>query len=244
MSNIMVAQSDAGLLKRITQVLVDGHLNVDPVADGPTLLKKVEAAKPDLLLLDISLPKLGWKEILKSLHDRGDHIPVVMVANREQADALSTAVRGGELLFDHVTKPLDQTDLLLRVRRALEKTRPRVSLQVPLAELHDRESGRIDAKQVAEYLGVSLKPLAKALDVSYATAHKTPHAPALQKNLRPIKRSLELISRMTRGRQDARAWLNNPHPDLGDQTPLEVILSGRAGALVTLLENAMAGIPS
>jgi DNA-binding response OmpR family regulator len=241
-SNVIVAQSNAGLLKQITQVLAKDHLNVDSVADGPALLKKVEMAKPDLLLLDFSWP--FWKETLKSLHDRGDHIPVVMVGNSEQARTLNTAVLGGELLFDHVTKPLDQTDLLVRVRRVLERTKPRLSLQVPLGELHDRESGRIDAKEVADYLGVSLKPLAKALDVSYATAHKTPAAPALQKNLRPIKRSLELISRMTRSRQDARAWLNNPHPDLGDETPLEVILSGRAGALVTLLENAMAGIPS
>jgi uncharacterized protein (DUF2384 family) len=42
----------------------------------------------------------------------------------------------------------------------------------------------------------------------------------------------------------ARAWLNSPHPDLGEKTPLEVILGGQADAVVTLLENAIAGLPS
>ena len=41
-----------------------------------------------------------------------------------------------------------------------------------------------------------------------------------------------------------RAWLNSPHPDLGMRTPIEVILNGRVGALSTILENALAGIPT
>jgi len=115
---------------------------------------------------------------------------------------------------------------------------------VPHQELHDPKTGRIDAKRVAEFLGISLAKLAEALEANYPTVHKTPAAPGLQKGLRPIKWSIELMSRVTRSPADARAWLNNSHPDLGGRTPMDVILSGRAGALVTLLENALAGIPS
>ena len=66
----------------------------------------------------------------------------------------------------------------------------------------------------------------------------------LQKGLGPIKRSLALISRATRNRREARAWLNSPHPDLGERTPFDVMLGGQADAVVTLLENAIAGLPS
>lgn len=45
-------------------------------------------------------------------------------------------------------------------------------------------------------------------------------------------------------KRTARAWLNSPHPDLGEETPLEVMLSGHADAVVGLLENAIAGLPS
>jgi len=118
------------------------------------------------------------------------------------------------------------------------------ALPVPLAELHSPVSGRIDASRVAAFLAVALPQIAAAVGASYAAVHKTPDAVSLQKGLGPIKRSLALVSRVTRNRREARAWLNSPHPDLGEKTPLEVMLSGRADAVVTLLENAIAGLPS
>jgi hypothetical protein len=121
---------------------------------------------------------------------------------------------------------------------------PGVLLDVPLTELHNPDSGRIDASRVAEFLGVALPQVAAAVGAGYATVHKTPDASSLQKGLGPIKRSLALLSRATRNRRDARAWLNSPHPDLEEKTPLEVMLSGHADAVVTLLENAIAGLPS
>ena len=123
-------------------------------------------------------------------------------------------------------------------------TRTATMIPVPLAELHDPETGRIDASRVAEFLAVALPQVAAAVGASYAAVHKTPDALSLQKGLGPIKRCLALISRATRSRREARAWLNSPHPDLGERTPLEVMLGGQADAVVTLLENAIAGLPS
>jgi antitoxin Xre/MbcA/ParS-like protein len=119
-----------------------------------------------------------------------------------------------------------------------------VRLDVSLTELHDPRSGRIDASKVADFLGVALPQVAAAVGASYGAVHKTPDAPSLQKGLGPMKRSLTLLSRATRSRRDARAWLNTPHPDLGEKTPLDVILDGHADALVTLLENTVAGLPT
>jgi uncharacterized protein (DUF2384 family) len=117
-------------------------------------------------------------------------------------------------------------------------------LAVPLVELHNPASGRIDASRVATFLAVALQQVAQAVGANYATVHKTPDSPNLQKALGPIKRALTLVSQLTASPRDARAWLNTPHPDLGERTPIEVILSGRADAIVTLLENAIEGLPS
>ena len=117
-------------------------------------------------------------------------------------------------------------------------------LSVPLAELHDPESGRIDASRIAEYFAIPLATVASAIGAKYPSVHKTPDASSLQRDLGPIKRSLELISQATRDKREARMWLNNPHPDLGGKTPLAVILAGHADAIVTLLDNAISGIPS
>ena len=121
--------------------------------------------------------------------------------------------------------------------------RPNAMLHVPLVRVHD-ESGRINAAKVADFMGVTLPQLSQALGASYAAVHKTPDAPSLQAGLGTIKQALALLDRATRSRKEARAWLNSAHPDLDDRTPLEVILSGHADAIVTLLENAIAGRPS
>jgi uncharacterized protein (DUF2384 family) len=115
---------------------------------------------------------------------------------------------------------------------------------VILEELHNPDTGRIDAARVAEYLSVPVSRIASALDAGYRAVHKTPDAASLQDRLAPVKRTLELVSQVTRDRREALAWLNNPHPDLGNETPLRVLLRGHADAVVTLLENALAGLPS
>lgn len=151
---------------------------VESVADGQALLEKLETARPDVVLLDLVMPKLDGLQVIRKIRESGNDVPVVVIAAKNAVKA-------------------------------------------------------------------AIKPqLAGALDVPPATVHKTPSAPGLQKGLQPIKRTVDLLSRATRSPFDARAWLNNPHSDLGGRTPMDVILGGQADAVSTLLENAMAGIPS
>lgn len=118
------------------------------------------------------------------------------------------------------------------------------ALAVPLVELHSAATGRIDAAKVAAYLRVPLPRIASAVGAAYAAAHKTPDASSLQEGLGRFKRVLALLTRATRNRREARAWLNTPHPDLDERTPIDIMLSGRADAVIALLENALAGHPS
>jgi Protein of unknown function (DUF2384) len=118
------------------------------------------------------------------------------------------------------------------------------ALAVILEKLHNPRTGRIDASRVAAFLAVPVARIASALHASTAAVHKTPDASSLQPGLAPVKRALELVTQGTRDKGEALAWLNSSHPDLGGDTPLQVLLSGRADAVVTLLENAFAGLPS
>jgi len=115
---------------------------------------------------------------------------------------------------------------------------------VSLQELHDPETGRLDASQFADYLKVPLKQMAQALGKSYPAVHKTPSAPDLQPSLRSIKRILEILEQVFPTRAAVLAWLNNPHADLGRRTPLEVILEGYPVAVEDMLEAALIGLPS
>ena len=131
------------------------------------------------------------------------------------------------------------TGIQAQLQRLLQKAGP---LQVTLPELHDKKSGRIDVQKVADYMGIALKRLTEALDLNYKAVHRSPSAEALQPTLQPIKRILEILQEFFRKPEAVRVWLRTPHPDLG-QTALEAILEKRSGAVLTILENAAAGVP-
>jgi hypothetical protein len=146
-------------------------------------------------------------------------------------------------------KPVEVDDLLARVQRVLARREPPPAPSPPrfsvrLRELHDAETGRIDASKVAEFIGVPLADLARGMGARYTTVHKTPTSPALQDALAPIKRSLEILDQVVGDRRSVRAWLNSQHPDLGMRTPLQAIVGGHAGALCSVLENAIIGLPT
>lgn len=130
-------------------------------------------------------------------------------------------------------------DLQQQLRSLLEST----SMRLVLPELHDEDTGRVDAQKVADYVGVPLKRLAEGLSLTYKTVHRNPSAQALQGALQPVKRSLDILADFFGPPARVRAWLNTPHPDLDGRTALETILENRAEAVCTILENALAGVP-
>jgi len=117
-------------------------------------------------------------------------------------------------------------------------------LSLPLPELHDPESGRIDARRIADYLHIPLVQLAPTLGRKYTTLHKTPDALAVQPDLASIKRTLEILAQVFGSPGTVRAWLNSRHPDLGGRTALSVILEGHAPIVEQMLEDAVVGQPA
>ena len=100
------------------------------------------------------------------------------------------------------------------------------SLRVILPELH-LSNGRIDAKNLASFLGIRLAKLCSGLELTYGTVHKNPDSEAIQPALRPVKRILEILYDYFRAPEVIRAWLNSVHPDLG-MSPLDAILANKA----------------
>jgi hypothetical protein len=55
---------------------------------------------------------------------------------------------------------------------------------------------------------------------------------------------MELLFELFARPESVRIWINTPHPDLGGRTALDTILTRNSRAVITILENALAGIPS
>jgi len=112
------------------------------------------------------------------------------------------------------------------------------------ADLHDPKSGRLDARRIAAYLRISLSSLAAAAGRSIAGVHKSPAADSLQQPLAPVALTISLLSEILESKEQVRTWLHSPHPDLGNQIPMRLILDGNAIAVADMLAAAMAGQPS
>ena len=106
------------------------------------------------------------------------------------------------------------------------------------------DSGRLDARRIAEYLDVPLRDVAAAIRRNYTTVHKKPDAASLQLGLQPFWRIASALEKLLPRAADARKWLNQPHPALGERAPLAVMLEGHPGAVQAILTGALEGEPA
>jgi len=88
--------------------------------DGESGLHLALNKKPDLMLLDVMLPKLTGFEVCKTLRDRGSHVPVIILtAREEEADKVLGLEIGAD---DYITKPFSMRELLARVKANIRRT--------------------------------------------------------------------------------------------------------------------------
>ncbi len=94
-------------------------------SDGEEGHALIRAQPPDLILLDIGLPKKSGLELLQSLRDANDLTPVIVLSAREGEYDKVAALRLGA--DDYVTKPFALAELLARVAAVLRRTRDKAS---------------------------------------------------------------------------------------------------------------------
>ena len=88
-------------------------------SNGEEALRKVEAERPDLILLDVMMPRMSGFEVCKRLKSdpTTKHIPVIMVTALHEMGDIERGVEVGT--DDFITKPVNRVDLLTRVRSLL-----------------------------------------------------------------------------------------------------------------------------
>jgi two-component system KDP operon response regulator KdpE len=89
------------------------------VIDAPNARKALElmAQKPDLVILDLGLPDMQGMDLLRSLRDQNEAVPIVVLSSRADETAKVQALDFGA--DDYVTKPFGINELLARIRAAL-----------------------------------------------------------------------------------------------------------------------------
>lgn len=136
MDRILVVEDDPALLRGLADNLRAESYDVLTAADGELACRLIRQERPDLIVLDLTLPGLDGLEVCRRARHEGVRSPIVMLTSRnEEGDR----VRGLELgADDYISKPFSLSELLARVRGILHHRREWLVEQVDLQhELRD-----------------------------------------------------------------------------------------------------------
>jgi len=119
-SRILVVEDEEHLAEVLADNLELEGWKTEIVHDGEAALAAVRRAEPDLVLLDVMLPKKDGFQVCAELRAEGREVPILFLTARGEAD---DRVKGLELGGDdYLAKPFDLRELILRVRAILKRT--------------------------------------------------------------------------------------------------------------------------
>jgi CheY-like chemotaxis protein len=118
-SKILIADDNVQNCELIDAYLADEGYELAVAYDGQQAMKRVEEFQPDLVLLDIMMPKLSGYEVCQWMksNPRTKDIPVLMVTALNEQGDIEKAVRAG--CDDFLTKPVNNLELKTRVKSLL-----------------------------------------------------------------------------------------------------------------------------
>ena len=133
MARILVADDDEGFRLFVAQVLaMDGH-HVEQAVDGKDALEAIERAAFDLVITDLSMPRMHGMDVVRRMHQDQQGIEILVLTAHGSIQQAVDAMKLGA--FDFIEKPLEEpSQLTMLVQRALERRR--------LVALHENSARR------------------------------------------------------------------------------------------------------
>jgi len=140
---ILIVDDDANLRALLAEQLRDDGFDVATARDGTEALKRLESGWPDLLVVDMMMPRMDGLSLAREVKGRAD-LPIIVLSAIDAGDSKADLL--DEVAEDYVTKPYHYPELRARINRVLRRLgdrvpRGRLVLGPDLAlELHRREA--------------------------------------------------------------------------------------------------------
>lgn len=119
MAIVLIAEDDADIRALIAYKLQQAGHHVVGVADGLSAVAAAREHRPDLAIVDVSMPGLSGMQVCTALREHGAtaQIPVILLSARAHPDDSETGLQSGAV--DYVTKPFSPRALMQRVESLL-----------------------------------------------------------------------------------------------------------------------------
>lgn len=116
---ILVAEDDVDIIALLRLYLENANYEVISAENGKEALLAVENEQPNLFICDIMMPKMSGYEVIKTIRDRGNNIPIlVLSAKNQDSDRILGLDIGAD---DYMVKPFNPLEIVARVNAMLRR---------------------------------------------------------------------------------------------------------------------------
>jgi DNA-binding response OmpR family regulator len=122
-ARILIVEDEPALVRGLADTFAAQGCEVVTATDGEAGLAAAVARNPDLILLDIMLPRVNGYEVCRVVRERGLEMPIVMLTAKGQEEDIVLGLNLGA--DDYVTKPFRRAELIARVRAFLRRSKAR-----------------------------------------------------------------------------------------------------------------------
>jgi DNA-binding response OmpR family regulator len=131
-ARVLVVEDDEAIADVLRRLLrAEGH-EVRSAGDGAEGLRAAEEFVPDLVILDLGLPRLDGIEVCRRLRAESDVPILILTARTETGDRVEGLDSGAD---DYLPKPFERAELLARIRALLRRRPPRGSASIVIGDL-------------------------------------------------------------------------------------------------------------
>ncbi|MBN2012209.1 HAMP domain-containing histidine kinase [candidate division KSB1 bacterium] len=117
--HIIVIDDDEVMRMSCEQILVKQGFDVELFDNGISGLERIRQRQPDLLLVDLKMPRIGGIEVIQTVHDLNPDVIIIVITGYATVDTAVDAMKAGA--YDFLPKPFTPDELRLIVQRGIER---------------------------------------------------------------------------------------------------------------------------
>lgn len=167
---LLLVDDEAAITDHLAPFLTRAGFGVTVAHDGLAALETMAQQRPDLIILDVLMPRLDGRTVLRRLRQAGQPVPVILLT--QVGEAVERAMALEEGADDYLNKPFDPHELVARIRAVLRRTQ---AGRQPLATAQRLRSGPLLLDRLSQRIWLAgvelvLTPKATAL-LTYLMLH-------------------------------------------------------------------------